>query len=147
MLTTGFYAVATVTSRVVPSSMFILASFVCKPFQCLISPLTQGEKGGHLFRPTSSVVWWGGRVTANKYHRCVWGVFALYGLHWVCHSSRWHVLPRSTLLRLQGALQEHYPKWTLHFMHFLGLSCSGSRVLRKGTDLVGLAFCAIPRSE
>ena len=30
-----------------------------------------------------------------------------------------------------------------------GLSCSGSdsRVLHKGTDLVGPAFCAFPRSE
>ena len=90
--------------------MFILASSVRKPFQCLNSTLTQGGKDGHLFRHTSSVVWWGGRDTANKYHRCVWGVFALYGLHWVCHSSRRHVLPRSTLLRLQGTLQGHYPQ-------------------------------------
>ena len=34
-------------------------------------------------------------------------------------------------------------------MHFPGLSCSGSGswVLHKGTDSVGHAFCAIPRSE
>ena len=29
----------------------------------------------------------------------------------------------------------------------LSLSGSGSRVLHKGTDLVGPAFCALPRSE
>ena len=28
-----------------------------------------------------------------------------------------------------------------------GLSCSGSQVLRKGTDLAGHASCALPRSE
>ena len=34
-------------------------------------------------------------------------------------------------------------------MHFLGLSCSGSgtRVVLRGTDSVGPAFCALPRSE
>ena len=87
----------------------ILAS-VCKSLQCLISALTQGGEGGHLFRLTCSVMLWGGRDSAHKYCWCVWGVFALYGLHWVCHSSRRHVLPRSTLLRLQGTLQGHYPQ-------------------------------------
>ena len=52
--------------------MFILASSVCKSLQCLISTLTQGSKGGHLFRLTCSVVLWGGRNTANKYHWHVW---------------------------------------------------------------------------
>ena len=38
---------------------------------------------------------------------------------------------------------------SLGCMHFPGLSCSGSgtRVLHKGTDLVGPVFCALPRSE
>ena len=40
----------------------------------------------------------------------------------------------STLLRLQCALQGNCPKRTLRLVHFPGLSCSGSRVLRKGTD-------------
>ena len=47
--------------------LFILASSVCKSLQCLISALTQGGKGGNLFRFTCSVVLWGGRNTANKY--------------------------------------------------------------------------------
>ena len=40
-------------------------------------------------------------------------------------------------------------KKALRFMHFPGLSHtgSGSRVLLKGTDSVGRAFCALPRSE
>ena len=60
-----------------------------------------------------------------------------------------HVLFWSALLRLQVALQGNCPKQALHFMHFPGLSCSASvfQVLFKGTDLVGHAFCAFPRSE
>ena len=57
------------------------------------------------------------------------------------------VLSWSTLLRLQAALQEYCPKLALRFMHFPGLSCSGSGswVLHNGTDLAGLVFCALPR--
>ena len=47
--------------------LFILASSVCWSLQCLISALTQGGGGAHLFRLTCSVVLWGGRNTANKY--------------------------------------------------------------------------------
>ena len=38
------------------SSLFILASSVCKSLQCIISALTEGGKDGHLFRLTCSVV-------------------------------------------------------------------------------------------
>jgi len=59
------------------------------------------------------------------------------------------VLFQSTLLRLQVALQGNCPKRALGFMHFPGLSWSGSgsQVLHKGTDSVGPVFCALPRSE
>ena len=120
--------------------MFILASSFCKSLHCLISVLTPGGEGGHLLRLTCSVVLWGGRDIANKHHWHVLGVFTVYGPHWVCPSSRWRVLPGSTLLRLQGALQEHCPRQALCFLHFPGLSHSGSRVLHKGTDSVGPAF-------
>ena len=73
------------------SSLFILASSVCKSLQCLISTLTQGGKGGHLFRLTCSFVLWGGRNTANKYHvACVgsacsvWTTLGLPQLTEVC---------------------------------------------------------------
>ena len=58
------------------------------------------------------------------------------------------VLSQSTLLRLQVALQGNCLKWALGSVHFPGLSHSGSgsRVLHKGTDLVGPAFCALLRS-
>ena len=129
------------------SLFFILASSVCKSLQCLISALTQGSKGGHLFRLTCSVVLWGGRDTANNHHWHVWGVLAVYGPHCICPSSRRRVLPGSTVLRLEGALQGHCPKRALSFVHFPGLSHSGSQVICKRTDSVGCAFCALPSSE
>ena len=111
------------------SPPFILASSVCKSLQCLISILTQGGKGDHLFRLICSVVLWGGRSTANKYHWRVWGVVAVYGPHWVCPSSQQCELSGSTLLGVQVALQGNCPKRALYFVHFPG---SGSQVLHKG---------------
>ena len=68
----------TVTSKVV-SSLFILASSVCKSLQYLTSALTQGGEGNHLLRPSCSVVLRGGRNTANKYHWRVWRVLPVSG--------------------------------------------------------------------
>ena len=75
----------------------------CRSFQCLISTLTQRGKGGHLFKLTCSVVLWGGRNTANKYHWHVWGVLAVSQPHCVCPCSQPVCFP--------------------------GLHCSGSRLL------------------
>ena len=126
------------------SLLFILVSSVSKSLQCLISTLTQGGEGGYSFRLTCSVVLWAGRDAANKYHWRVWGVFAVYGPHWICPSSRHHVLLGSTLLRLQGALQGHCPKHAMYFMHFPGLNHSSSLVLYKGTDSVDWACFLCP---
>ena len=74
------------TSRAVASSLFISASSVGKSLQCLISALTQGMQWWSLlFRLACSVVLWGGRYTANKYH---WRVFTVIQPHWVCPCSR-----------------------------------------------------------
>ena len=97
------------------SLFFILVSSVSKSLQCLISTLTQKGEGGHLFRPT---LLWGGRNTAHKYHWHVWGMLAVYGPQWVCPSSQQHVLSRSTLLRLQVALQGNCLNRALHLLHF-----------------------------
>ena len=69
-------------------------------------------------------------------------------LHWVCPRSAC-VLSRSTLLRLQVALQGNCLERALGCVQFPGLSRlgSGSRVLHKGTDSVGHVFCALPRLE
>ena len=83
MLTTGFQSIAPVTSKVVPSVM--LASSVCWSLQCLISALTHGAWWWSLyFRLACSVVLWGGRNTANKYH---WHVLTVIQPHWVCPCS------------------------------------------------------------
>ena len=124
----------------VPPSLLILPSSVCKSSQCLISSLTQGSKQCHLLTLTCSVVLWGERDTTDKYWWHVWGVLTVDGPHWVCHSPKQHELPRSTLLRLQPALQGHCPKWTLCLMHLPAVSCSGSQVLCKGTDPDGLCI-------
>ena len=89
------------------SHFFILAPSVCKSVQALISILTQGGEGGHLFRLTFSIVLWEGRNTANKYYWHVWGVLAVSGPHWVCPHS-WCVC-------------------------FPSLHCSGSRLLCRET--------------
>ena len=89
------------------SLFFILASPVYKSLRCLISAMTQGVEGGHLFRLTCSVVLWGGRNTANKYRWHMWGVLAVSGPYWVC--------PRS---------------WCVCFP---SLHCSGSRLLQRET--------------
>ena len=98
--------------------LFILASSVCWSLQCLISTLTQGGGGGHFFRLTCSVVLWGGRNTANKYH---WRVLTVIQPHWVCpHSQR---------------------------VCFPSLHCSGSRLLCQELSEVGPGLRALPRSK
>ena len=98
--------------------LFVLASSVCWSLQCLISALTQGSGGSHFFRLTCSVVLWGGRNTANKYH---WRVLAVSGPHWVCPRSR-HVC-------------------------FPSLHCLGSRLLCRELSEVGPELYALPRSK
>ena len=128
--------------------LFILASSVFRSLQCLLSALTQGGEGGHLFRLTCSVVLWGGRNYANTSLECVGSACsdsATLGLPLFTAC----VLSQSTLLRLQVVLQGNCLKQALGCMHFPGLSCSGSVswVLHKGPDFVGCAFCVLPRSE
>ena len=81
--------------------------FLWKSLQYLISTLTQGGEGGHLFRLTCSVLLWGGGNAASKYHWRVWGVLAVSGPHWVSLRSRCVCFPF--------------------------LDCSGSRLLCRGT--------------
>ena len=97
-------------------------SFFCFLFsRCLISALTQRSGGGQFFRLTCSVVLWGGRDAANKYHWCVWGVLAVTRPHWVC--------PRS------------------QYVCFPSLHCSGSRLLCWELSEAGPGLHALPRSK
>ena len=101
------------------SLFFVLASSVCKSLQCLISALTRGRKGGHLFRLTYSVVLWDGKNTVNKYHWHGWGALTVYGPHWVCPS---YSVSRVYTAKAPG--------------------CSAGALSKAGP-----AFCALPRSK
>ena len=86
MLTRAFLSIALVTAKAGPS--------ICCSFFCLLvssvsnfSPDTRGAVVVTFLRLTCSVVLWGGRNTANKYH---WCVLAVAWPHWVCPCS-WHV--------------------------------------------------------
>ena len=100
-------------------SLFILASSVCWSLQCVISALTQGAWWWSLFyRLACSVVLWGGRNPANKYH---WRVFTVIQPLWVCPHSRRVCFP--------------------------SLHCSDSRLLCWELSEVGPGLHALPRSK
>ena len=86
-------------------------------------PATRGAVVFHFFflffRLTCSVVLWGGRNTANKYHWHVWGVLTVIQPHWVC--------PRS---------------WCVCFP---SLCCSDSRLLCR--ELYDAGSGLLPRSK
>ena len=130
-------------------SLFILASSVCKSLWCLISTLTQWGEGGHLLGSRVQLCCGERETLQTNITGMCGGVLIVYGPHWIFPCSQQRVLSGSTLLRLQVALQEYCPKQTLCFMHFPGLSFSGSgfQVLLKGTDLIGRVFCMLPKSE
>jgi len=73
------------------------------------------------FRLTCSVVLWGGRNTANKYHWHVWGVLAVFGHTGFAPCSR-HVC-------------------------FPSLHCSGSTLLCRELSEVSSGLRALPRSK
>ena len=134
--------------QAVPSSLFILASSVCKPLQCLISALTQGGEGGHLFSLTCSVILLRGRDTANKCHwrvcvgraPSVWTTLGLPQLKEACASRVYTAQAPGFSARV---LSQAGPEFcALPRSKLLRFS-----VLHKGTDLVGSAFCALPRCD
>ena len=99
--------------------LLILASSVCWSLQCPISALTQGVRWWSLFfRLACSVVLWGGKNTANKYH---WCVFTVIQPHWVCPHS-WSVC-------------------------FPSLHCSDSRLLCQELSDAGPGLHALLRSK
>ena len=97
------------------------------------------------FRLTCSVVLWGGWNNANKYY---WSVITVIQPHWVCPTHSLCAFPVYTAQAL-GCSAGNCLMLALGCMHSPGLShsSSDSRVLHKGADLVGPAFCALPRSE
>ena len=127
--------------------MFILASSFCKSLQCLISTLTQGGKGGHLFRLTCSFVLWEGRNYKQISPACVGSacsVLATLGLPLLytaqapgCSAGELskagpglRAVPRSKPLRFRflGTPQRHRLTWAC-FVPFPVPSSSGDQVL------------------
>ena len=86
--------------------------------QCLISALTQRGSGGNFFRLTCSVMLWGGKNTADRYH---WRVLSVSWPHWVCPCS-WCVC-------------------------FPCLHCLASRLLCQELSEAGPGLYALPRSK
>ena len=127
--------------------LFILASLSWS-LQCLISALTQGSSGGHFSSSlVQSCYGEGGTLQTNitgvcgERSQC----FSRTGFapsHGVC---AFMVYTSQAL----GCSAGNCLRQTLSCMHFPGLSRSGSGswVLHKGTDSVGPAFCALPKSE
>ena len=102
--------------------LLVLASSVCWFLHCLISALTQGARWWSIFfRFACSVVIWGGRNTANKYHWRLWGVLPGSRPHCVCPHS-WRV-------------------------SFPSLHCSSSRLLCQEMSEASLGLSAFPRSK
>ena len=101
----------------VPSVYF---SFFCLLVSSVSNfcPDTRGAVVVTFFRLTCSVVFWGGRNTADKYH---WHVITVIQPHWVCPSS-WHVC-------------------------FPSLHCSDSRFLCRELSDAGPGLHALPRSK
>ena len=146
VLTTGFYCIAPVASKAVPS---VLASSVCWFLQCLISTLTQRGRWWTLFffflvSLVQSCCGEGGTLQTNNTGVCL-QCLSHTGpapAHGVCS------LPAHTAQAL-GCSTGNHPRPALGCMHLPGLSNSGSgtRVVLRGADSVGPPFCALPRSE
>ena len=134
-----------VASKAVPS---VIASFVCWSLQCLVPALTQRGRWRTLFffffRLTCSVALWGGRDAANNTGVCSQCLSHTGSApaHSTCS------LPAHTA-RALGCSAGNHPRPALGCMHLPGPSRSGSGtwVVLRGTDSVGPAFCALPRSE
>ena len=140
VLTTGFYSIAPVTS------LFVLASSVCWSLQCLISTLTQGGSGGHFFLGSLVQSCCGEGVTLQTNNtgvcsQCL-GHTGPAPAHGVCTLS-------AHTAQALGFSTGNCLMLALGCMHSPGLSRSGSgsRVLHKGTDLAGPAFCAGPKPK
>ena len=126
-------------------TLFILASSVCNSLRCLISALTLGCEGGHLFRLSCSVMLWGGRNFANITGMCgecsqCLGHTGFATAHCMC------AFPVYTA-RLQVALQGNCLKWALCCQYFPGLSQIQVLGYFTKADSVQPAFSALPRSE
>ena len=137
-----------VASKVVPS---VIASSVCWSLQCLVSahPDTKGMVVGTFFlfvlgSLVQSCCGERGTLQTNNTDVCLQNLSHTRSspTHGACR------LPAHTAQAL-GCSPGNHPWLALGCLHLPGPSRSGSdtRVVLRGADLVGPAFCALPRSE
>ena len=123
-----------------------MASAICKPLQYLTSALTQGGEGGHLGSVVQLCCGEEGTLQINITGVCGECLQCLDHTGFAPDHGMLCLLSRSTLLRLQAALQGNYPKPALGCVHFPGLSCSGwsLRYSTKAQTRLGLRFVPFP---
>ena len=134
-----------VASKVVPS---VIASSVCWSLQCLIPALIQRGQWRTLFFFLGSLIQShcgeGGMLQTSNTGVCSQGLSHTGSApaHGACS------LPAHAAQALGCSVGNHL-RPAMGCLHLPGLSCSGSgtRVVLRGTDSVGPAFCALPRSE
>ena len=127
------------------SSLFILASSVCKSLLFLMSTLTQGGEGSHLFRLTCSFVLWGGRNTANITGMCgecsqCLGHTGFVPAHGVC------AFPVYTA-QAPGCSAGELSKVGPGLHAFLRSKLLRFRFVHEGRNSVRSTFCVLPKSE
>ena len=115
----------------------VLASSVCWSLQCLISALTQGGW------------WWTLCLGSLVQSRCGEGGTLQTNNTGVCSQCLSHTGPAPVAAHTAQALgcsTGNRPRPALGCTHLPGLSHSGSgtRVVLRGADSVGPAFCALP---
>ena len=118
----------------------VLVSSVCWSLQCLTSALTQGGW------------WWTLCLGSLVQSRCGEGGTLQTNNTGVCSQCLSHTGPAPVAAHTAQALgcsSGNRPRPALGCTHLPGLSRSGSgtRVVLRGADSVGPAFCALPRSE
>ena len=87
-----------------------------------------------MFRFAYSVVLWGGRCAADRYHGCVGGALTVFWPHSVCPHSRVCAFPVYTAQAPRCSI------WSEPC-----IACGSSfQVFHKSADSVGPAFCAFP---
>ena len=135
-----------VGSKAVPS---VIASSVCWSLQCLFSALTQRGRWWTLFffffRLTCSVALGeGGTLQTNNTGVCSQCV-SCTGPASALGACSLHAHTAQAL----GCSARNHPWLALGCLHLPGISRSGSgtRVVLRGADSVGPAFCALPRSK
>ena len=126
--------------------LFMLASSVSWSLQCLISALTQGGRWWTLFLGSRVQSHCGEEETLQTNNTGLCLQCLSHTGPAPAHSAC--ALPAHTAQALGCSARNHW-RPALGCMHLPGLSRSGSgtRVVLRGADLVGPAFCALPRSK